>query len=103
MATKISVVDAREFGTHDSHCFRWDEYEQEYLGCKYGPDEECPTKRLFQDFRVHFEQVNQMWIDISARDKDQAIHYAQEQAKEWVPVPDVIEMPNGEQLELDLA
>ena len=103
MSAKIPVVDAREKATHDAHCFKFDEYEEHYQGCKYGLDEECPTFKSLPRFRVHFEQVNQMWLDVNARDINHAIYLAQQEIVEYVPVPDYIELPDGKQIALDLA
>lgn len=103
MSTKIPVVDAREQAVHDRHCFTFDQDMYTWNGCKYGPDEECPTRNKFQHFRIHFEQVNQMWLDVDAKDRDHALFLAQVRVMDYVPTPDFIEMPNGEQLELDLT
>lgn len=36
-----------EFDVHRTHCFRVDEYENEFMGCKYGRDEDCPMKKEY--------------------------------------------------------
>jgi hypothetical protein len=34
----------REYRVHKAHCFRVVQPENEFMGCKYGPDEECPVR-----------------------------------------------------------
>lgn len=31
-----------QIGTHRTHCFMMVQPENEFMGCKYGPDEDCP-------------------------------------------------------------
>lgn len=35
--------EEREIAVHRAHCFMIVQPENEYMGCKYGPDEECPV------------------------------------------------------------
>jgi hypothetical protein len=35
--------EEREIAVHKAHCFMIVQPENEFMGCKYGPDEECPV------------------------------------------------------------
>lgn len=36
-----------EYAAHKTHCFM--EVDGEFMGCKYGPDEECPVKKPYPE------------------------------------------------------
>lgn len=38
-----------EYGAHKTHCFMIVEPEGEFMGCKYGDDNDCPMKKPYPD------------------------------------------------------
>lgn len=48
-------------------------------------------------YRVHFPQVNEMWIDVEASSEQAAIHKAIKERQLYYPEPDTLELPDGEQ------
>lgn len=42
---------------HDTHCFMVVQPENEFMGCKYGPDEDCPAKKPYPDDPLHYTLV----------------------------------------------
>lgn len=60
-------IEARELATHKAHCFMVVWPENEFMGCKYGPDEDCPAKpiikknkKLEEAQRAHRELLNEI-------------------------------------------
>jgi hypothetical protein len=40
----VEAKQSREYLTHKAHCFMVVFPEDEFMGCKYGPDEDCPMR-----------------------------------------------------------
>lgn len=40
----MTDIDEKEYAVHKRHCFRIVQPENVFMGCKYGPDEDCPVK-----------------------------------------------------------
>ena len=53
-----------EFGAHKTHCFMIVEPEGEFMGCKYGPDEECPIYHEINKYigprAIHKQDLNRI-------------------------------------------
>lgn len=50
-----------------------------------------------REYRIHFEQVNAMWIDVKASSPQAAINKAIKERKEYYPLPDTLEYPSGDE------
>lgn len=44
-------MSPREIATHKAHCFMIVQPEGEFMGCKYGLDQDCPARRPYPDER----------------------------------------------------
>ena len=72
----------REYNTHKSHCFR--DVDGEFLGCKYGSDENCPVfperdmlnkwAANFDDAKVIFEFL-EWYHSVNQGRKDEELVY----------------------------
>lgn len=52
-------------------------------------------------YKVHYGQLNGGWITVEASSKQAAINKAARDMREYLPTPDCIELPNGEQEEIE--
>ena len=59
--------------THQSHCFMIVQPENEFMGCKYGRDEDCPVRKPYPEDEIEIdakilalENIQQMAKDVEA-------------------------------------
>lgn len=52
-------------------------------------------------FRIHYPQINELWIEVEASSPEAALNKANREIKEYVPTADTFEYPTGEQRNLE--
>lgn len=52
-------------------------------------------------YKVHFDQVNAMWIDVEASTPSAAVRKAIKERKLYYPQPTTLEYPSGDQRVLE--
>ena len=58
------------------------------------------TKKTYQ---VHFQQVNELWIEVETSTPKSAIRKAIKEYKTYEPYPDTIEYPSGVERNLEVG
>lgn len=87
----------REYRVHKAHCFMVVQPENEFMGCKYGRDEDCPVRKPYPKDPISSDHRNSLLrVRLAALEQAQRYESSPGDLGDFQDIVDVIDRELGD-------